>query len=85
MIFRPVKPFLTIEQQIDNLQNNKNLIILDCEKAYNTLKSIRYFSLIDGYKDLFYNMGIETKEEYLKRIIDAGYVTEEIANQIFDN
>ena len=55
MIFRPVKPFLTIEQQIDNLQNNKNLIILDCEKAYNTLKSIRYFSLIDGYKDLFYN------------------------------
>ena len=55
MTYRPVKPFLTIEQQIDNLRDNKNLIISDYDKARNTLESIRYFSLIDGYKDFFYN------------------------------
>jgi len=55
MTYRLVKPFLTIEQQIDNLRNNKNLIITNYDNAYNTLESIRYFSLIDGYKDFFYD------------------------------
>lgn len=54
-----------------------------------SLALLRYYTLFNvgkdiPYNDLFYKIGIETKEEYLKRIIDSGYVTEEIAAQIFN-
>jgi hypothetical protein len=54
-----------------------------------TFALLRYYTLNIPQKDipyekLFYKIGTETKEEFLKRIIEAGYVTEEIANQIFD-
>ena len=55
MAYRPIKPFLTYDQQVDNLRDNKKLIIKDRGKALETLKDIRYFSLIDGYKDFFYD------------------------------
>lgn len=47
--------FLTYEQQIDKLVNDKNLIIADRKYATNTLKQIGYFALIGGYKELFKN------------------------------
>jgi len=47
--------FLTYEQQIDKLVNDKNLIITDKEYATDTLKQIGYFALIGGYKELFKN------------------------------
>ena len=47
--------FLTYEQQINKLVNDKNLIIADREYATDALKQIGYFALIGGYKELFKN------------------------------
>lgn len=49
------KPFLTYEQQIDKLRNEKMLIIDDEDYAVEMLKQIGYFKLIGGYKHLFKN------------------------------
>ncbi len=49
------KPFLTYEEQLQNLQQNKLLIVNNPAYAISKLQEIRYFALIDGYKDLFYN------------------------------
>ncbi|MCD8348888.1 MAG: Abi family protein [Lachnospiraceae bacterium] len=49
------KCFLTYEQQIDKLINEKGLLIADREYAENVLKRTSYYSLISGYKDLFKN------------------------------
>ena len=45
------KPFLTYEQQIDKLVNEKNLIVEDHEYAISILKKVSYFALICGYKE----------------------------------
>lgn len=55
MAFKPIKPFLTYEKQLDNLIEKKNLIINDQEFARAKLQDVCYYSLIDGYKNLFYN------------------------------
>lgn len=47
------KPFLTYEQQIEKLQDEKGLIINDKEYAKAMLKQNSYFALITGYKHLF--------------------------------
>lgn len=47
------KIFFTYEQQLDKLQNEKDLIIPDMESARMTLEKISYYSLISGYKQLF--------------------------------
>ncbi len=52
---KPSKPFLTYEQQLYNLIENKNLTVCNTEYAISKLQDIGYYSLIDGYKDLFYN------------------------------
>ncbi|MCD8036179.1 MAG: Abi family protein [Clostridiales bacterium] len=49
------KCFLTYEQQIDKLINEKCLLIADRNYAEDVLKRISYYSLISGYKDLFKN------------------------------
>ena len=49
------KPFLTYQQQIDKLVNEKKLLISDRTFAENALKQIGYFSLIGGYKRPFIN------------------------------
>ena len=49
------KPFMTYNQQINKLTNEKNLIISDRQYAEHMLKQIGYFSLISGYKDLYRN------------------------------
>lgn len=49
------KPFLTYEQQLEKLRNEKNLIINNLDAAKEALKSIGYFSLIGGYKTPFIN------------------------------
>lgn len=46
-------PFLTYEQQIDKLTNDKKLQIRDHEAAKEALKNIGYSSLIGGYKTPF--------------------------------
>lgn len=55
MANKPIKPFLTYEKQLDNLMDKKHLIINNKEFALAKLKDICYYSLIDGYKNLFYN------------------------------
>ncbi len=54
------KYFLTYEQQIDKLINEKGLQIMDLKYAENVLKQISYYSLISGYKDLFKNPTTKT-------------------------
>lgn len=49
------KPYLTIEQQLKVLTDNKGLIISDMNTAREVLKDIGYFSLIGGYKRNFIN------------------------------
>ncbi len=47
------KPFLTYDEQLEKLINEKKLIINDSELAKEALKNIGYFSLIGGYKTPF--------------------------------
>lgn len=47
------KTFLTYDEQIKKLEKEKQLVISDPKFAKTTLQKLSYFSLIDGYKDLF--------------------------------
>lgn len=47
------KPFMTYEQQINKLQNEKKLEIQDTAYAMKLLKEHSYFALISGYKKPF--------------------------------
>lgn len=49
------KPFLSFEEQIQFLEEDKNLLIRDHVYAKATLERIGYFSLIGGYKMPFKN------------------------------
>ncbi|MDO5407341.1 MAG: Abi family protein [Eubacteriales bacterium] len=49
------KPFLTYQQQIQKLIEEKHLIINDTLSAEDKLRDIGYFALIGGYKDPFRN------------------------------
>lgn len=49
------KPFLTYDQQIEKLINEKKLRIVNRDKAKEILKDIGYFSMIGGYKTPFIN------------------------------
>lgn len=49
------KPFLTYEQQVEKLVNEKGLIINDKEFAIRLLKNYSYFDLVSGYKRPFKN------------------------------
>lgn len=48
-------PFLSFDQQLNKLINEKNLVVKDRAFANKMLKQIGYFSLISGYKDLYIN------------------------------
>ena len=45
--------FLTYDEQLDKLQTEKELSIPHLSYAKNILEQISYYSLIDGYKELF--------------------------------
>lgn len=49
------KPFLTYDQQIDKLTNEKHIAIDDELAARTALKRVGYFSIIGGYKTPFIN------------------------------
>lgn len=49
------KPFLTYQQQIEKLRNEKGLVICDEAYAEAMLKQNSYFALITGYKHLLKN------------------------------
>lgn len=52
---KPIKPFITYSDQINILTQKKQLNISDLSYAERKLHDIGYYSLIDGYKDIFYN------------------------------
>ena len=52
---KPIKPFITYSDQINILTQKKQLNISDLSYAEGKLHDIGYYSLIDGYKDIFYN------------------------------
>ena len=49
------KPFLSFDDQLNYLENNKNLTISNHEYAKRMLQQIGYFGLIGGYKTPFKN------------------------------
>ncbi len=53
--YKPIKPFLTYDQQIQHLEEDKLLIIKDHSTAKESLLNISYYALIGGYKTLFYD------------------------------
>ena len=55
MACKPIKPFLSYEEQIQNLTERKGLIINDVPEAIKALEDISYYALIGGYKNIFYN------------------------------
>ena len=54
------KIFLSYDQQIDKLKNEKNLQIDDEAYAKEILRQTSYYSLIGGYKDMLQNRRIIT-------------------------
>lgn len=52
---KPIKPFITYSDQLHILTQKKQLHISDLAYAEEKLRDIGYYSLIDGYKDIFYN------------------------------
>ncbi len=52
---KPIKPFVTYADQINILTHKKQLNITDTSYAETKLHDIGYYSLIDGYKNIFYN------------------------------
>ncbi|MGO5435757.1 Abi family protein [Enterococcus cecorum] len=59
-------PYKTFDEQIDYLEKEKKLIINNKEFAKEALMSISYYSLINGYKDLF------LKKDIAKEIFNDG-------------
>lgn len=62
MVQKTPKPFLTYQQQLYNLIHRKQLSVTDSDYAISKLHDICYYSLIDGYKGLFYNPMTRTYE-----------------------
>lgn len=61
------RPFLTFEQQLNHLYNDKKLKKGEFEEDYEILKTYSYYNLINGYKEHFapkdnYNNKISLKE-----------------------
>lgn len=59
---KAIKPFVTYSDQINILIQKKRLDISDLSYAEKKLHDIGYYSLIDGYKDIFYNPMTRTYE-----------------------
>ncbi|MDY4840465.1 MAG: Abi family protein [Lachnospiraceae bacterium] len=60
---KAIKPFITYSEQLNVLTQKKQLNISDLSYAEGKLHDIGYYSLIDGYKDIFYNPMTRTYEE----------------------
>lgn len=60
---KAIKPFVTYFDQLNILIQRKQLNISDLSYAEGKLHDIGYYSLIDGYKDIFYNPMTRTYEK----------------------
>ena len=61
-------PFKTFEQQLQGLykKGGKGLIITDKEFALEAIKSHSYYTIINGYKDLFIDQTATTEEKFVE-------------------
>lgn len=60
---KDIKPFISYSNQLNVLTQKKQLNISDLLYAERKLHDIGYYSLIDGYKDIFYNPMTRTYEK----------------------
>lgn len=79
------KKFLTYEQQIEKLKNEKSLLIPNTKSATVLLKKISYYSLISGYKAPFKT---PTTQKYIygvsfEEIVSFYYFDEQLRNLFF--
>lgn len=77
------KPFMTYEQQIGKLRDEKGLIIDDNEYAINLLKHHSYFALISGYKEPFKDKAGKYKLHTTIKDIYALYVFDDSIRSLF--
>lgn len=70
---KPIKPFLNYEEQINNLIEQKGMIVNDHKFTVSKLEDISYFALIDGYKNLFYNPMTRKYKEVLQVLLPGSY------------
>lgn len=68
------KPFKTVGQQIDLLNEQRNLNIQNMEAAKNALKRYGYYEIINGYKEPFL---VDADND------DTGYLSEANFEHIF--
>jgi len=64
------KPFLTFDQQIMKLKDEYNLIIQDEDFAKETLSSLSYYDLINGYQFIY----IDENNKYLPGPQSKNYI-----------
>ena len=78
------KPFLSFEEQIRYLEEDKNLLIQDHEYAQVMLQQIGYFSLIGGYKTPFKNLTTKKFQDGIRfEDIVALYCFDEDLRELF--
>ncbi|MEG0732399.1 MAG: Abi family protein [Vagococcus sp.] len=59
-------PYKSFEEQLIFLKNEKGLIIDNPNAALEELKTFSYYTLINGYKDIFLDKTITKKETFIK-------------------
>lgn len=59
-------PYKSFEEQLILLQNKKGLIIDNPTAALEELKTFSYYTLVNGYKEIFLDKTITKKETFLK-------------------
>ena len=70
---RTIRSSVFLYKQINNLVERKGMVIADHEFAVSKLKDISCFSLIDGYKNLFYNPMTRKYREGTDSIHEGSY------------
>ena len=66
------KPFLTYEQQLIKLRDEKHLVINDESAACCKLRQISYYSLVSGYLLCFEKVTLHTPEIRLQKAENHG-------------
>lgn len=82
---KPIKPFTTYSEQLKILTLKKQLNISDFPYAERKLHDIGYYSLIDGYKDIFYNPMTRTytKDTYFTDLVALYEFDENLRSLVF--
>ena len=74
------KKFVTFDEQVDLIINDKHITVVDRENAKDILSRIGYFPLMEGYKHLFrkQNSNIYKTETTFDEIVNLYYFDEKL-------